>query len=113
MTLETQWPKLVSLLLVFKRVGMHKTQAIKEKIVERYSSLVDNSDQFTNAVKKPLKQTFRINSIKGNKDKILNEMVNYDASIKKISWYDNAFETDLTNLEVVFSIFPVKFTSRN
>ena len=77
---------------------MHKTQTIKEKIVERYSSLVDNSDQFTNTLKKPLKQTFRINSIKGNKDKILNDIVNYDASIKKISWCDNAFETDLTNL---------------
>ena len=53
---------------------MHKTQTIKEKIVERYSSLVDNSEQFTNAVKKSLKQTFRINSIKGDKDEILNDM---------------------------------------
>ena len=52
---------------------MHKTQTIKEKIVERYSSLVDNSEQFTNTLKKPLKQTFRINSIKGNKDEILNQ----------------------------------------
>ena len=77
---------------------MQTTQTIKERIVERYISLVNNSKKFTNTVEKPLKQTFRINTIKGDKDEILNNMKSYDSSIKKIPWCNNAFETDLTNL---------------
>ena len=62
---------------------MQTTQTIKDRIVERYGSLVDNSKKFRNIVEKPLKQTFRINSIKGNKDEILNDMKNYDGKYRK------------------------------
>ena len=77
---------------------MLKPETIKEGIIERYSSLVSNSNKFAEVIDKPLKQTFRINSIKGDKEEILEQIRSYDSSVKKVLWYDNAFETNLTNL---------------
>ena len=50
---------------------MLKPKTIKEGIIERYSSLVNNSNKFAKVIDKPLKQTFRINSIKGDKEEVL------------------------------------------
>ena len=77
---------------------MTKTQTVKERIVERYSRLSDDSRKFSNIINKPLKQSFRVNTIKGEKEDILRQMMLYDSSIKKVPWCENAFESDLTNL---------------
>ena len=47
---------------------MTKTQTVKERIVERYSRLSDDSRKFSNIINKPLKQSFRVNTIKGEKE---------------------------------------------
>ena len=44
---------------------MDHVQIIKRKIIERYSSLSDDKEKFAEAIDKPLKQSFRINKIKG------------------------------------------------
>ena len=77
---------------------MIKSQTIKERIVERYSGICGNPNKFSRIIEEKLKQSFRINTIKGDKEEVLDQMKNYDPSIKKISWCENAFETDLTNL---------------
>ncbi len=77
---------------------MQKFQTIREGIGKRYNSLVNNTKKFTKAINEPLKQTFRVNSIKGDKEEIIDQIRNYDSNLKKISWYDDAFETNLTNL---------------
>ena len=77
---------------------MTETQTIKERIVERYGSLSDDSRKFSDIINEPLKQSFRVNSIKGEKNDIISQMMLYDSSIKKVPWCENAFESDLTNL---------------
>ena len=77
---------------------MTETQTIKERIIERYGSLSDDSRKFSDIINKPLKQSFRINTIKGEKEDTLSQMMSYDSSIKKVNWCENAFESDLTNL---------------
>lgn len=77
---------------------MTETQTIKERIVERYGSLSEDSRKFSDIINEPLKQSFRINTIKGEKEDILSQMMAYDSSIKKVNWCGNAFESDLTNL---------------
>ena len=38
-------------------------ESVKERIIERYSHLTNNKRKFSEYVKKPLKQAFRINTI--------------------------------------------------
>ena len=77
---------------------MTETQTIKERIVERYGGLSDDSRKFSDIISEPLKQSFRVNTIKCEKEDILGQMASYDSSIKKVPWCENAFESDLTNL---------------
>ena len=73
---------------------MTETQTIKEKIIDRYSCLLNDSRKFSDIINEPLKQSFRVNTIKGEKETILNEMKLYDSSIEKVPWCENAFETN-------------------
>ena len=77
---------------------MDKFQTVKEGIVERYSVLVGNPESFAESINKPLKQSFRINTLKGDKDKILEQLLNYDSEITSVPWNDNGYVSDLTNL---------------
>lgn len=73
-------------------------QTVKQNIIERYSNIVDNPDKFTKFVNKPLKQSFRINTLKGEKEEVLDRLKNYDSEIEDVKWNDNAFVSNLTNL---------------
>ena len=73
-------------------------QTVKKNIIERYSNIVDNPDKFTKFVNEPLKQSFRINTLKGEKEEVLDRLKNYDSEIEDIKWNDNAFVSNLTNL---------------
>ena len=77
---------------------MGKFQTVKEGIVERYSVLVGNPESFAESINKPLKQSFRINTLKGDKDKILEQLLNYDSEITSVPWNDNGYVSGLTNL---------------
>ena len=77
---------------------MANFQTVEQRIAERYSEIIDKPNDFTKVINKPLKQSFRINTIKGKKNEIINKMKNYDPEIKNVNWYDNAFISNLTNL---------------
>ena len=77
---------------------MANFQTVEQRITERYSEIIDRPNDFTKVINKPLKQSFRINTIKGKKNEIINKMKNYDPEIKNVNWYDNAFISNLTNL---------------
>ena len=61
---------------------MIKSQTIKERIVERYSGICGNPNKFSRIIEEKLKQSFRINTIKGDKEEVLDQMKNYDPSIQ-------------------------------
>jgi len=73
-------------------------QHVKKNIIERYSSIVDNSEKFAKFINAPLKQSFRINTLKGAKEEVLDKLKNYDSEIETVKWNDNAFVSNLTNL---------------
>ena len=73
-------------------------QTVQERITERYSEIIDKPNDFIESINKPLKQSFRINSIKGEKEEVINKIKAYDAEIKDVNWCDNAFVSNLTNL---------------
>ena len=77
---------------------MDHVQTIKRKIIEQYSSLSDDKEKFAESINKPLKQSFRINKIKGEKEEILHKIQNYDPYLEKKDWCDNAFVSTLENL---------------
>ena len=77
---------------------MQSFKTAQEGIIERYSSLVDNQREFSEHIRRPLKQSFRINTIKGDKKEILNQLRNYDPCITKIPWNDGGYVSELTNL---------------
>ena len=71
---------------------------LQDRIFERYSNLTSNLEKFREKINEPLKQSFRINSLKGDKEEILLNLKDYDDSIKHTDWYDNGFVTKLDNL---------------
>ena len=73
-------------------------QTVKQNIIERYSNIVDNSLKFAKFVNEPLKQSFRVNTLKGEKEEVLEKLKTYDSKIEKVKWNDNAFVSNLTNL---------------
>ena len=77
---------------------MNKFQTVKERIVERYSNIVDHPKKFAKCINKPLNQSFRINTLKAEKEEILERLQNYDPYLKEVKWNNNAFVSNLTNL---------------
>ena len=87
---------------------MEPFQTIRQGIIERYSILVDNPTEFAEAIHKPLKQSFRINTLKGDKENILEQLRNYDPEITEVPWNNNAYVSQLNNLGS--SLEPVSYT---
>ena len=77
---------------------MDKFQTIRQGIIERYSVLVKDPTEFAEAIHKPLKQSFRINTLKGDKENILEQLRNYDPEITEVPWNKNAYVSQLNNL---------------
>ena len=73
-------------------------ETVKERIIERYSCLTKNKQKFSESIKKPLRQSFRINTIKAEREVVLSKIKEYDDNIQNVKWCDNAFQTKLTNL---------------
>ena len=71
---------------------------LQTRIAERYARIVDNKDEFSRSINQSLKQSFRINSLKGDVEKVLENLRKYDNSISPTDWYGNGFTTSLDNL---------------
>jgi len=79
-------------------MNKEKQTTLQTGIVERYASIVDNVQSFSETINRPLKQSFRINSLKGDSEKILSNLKKYDEDIISTNWYKNGFTTKLENL---------------
>ena len=79
-------------------MNKEKQATLQTGIVERYASIVDNVQSFSETINRPLKQSFRINSLKGDSERILSNLKKYDESIISTDWYNNGFTTKLENL---------------
>ena len=79
-------------------MNKEKQATLQSKILERYASIVDDAKNFGKAINQPLKQSFRINSLKGESENILANLREYDDTIKATDWYKNGFITKLENL---------------
>jgi len=79
-------------------MNKEKQTTLQSRIVERYANLLDSVQNFDEAINRPLKQSFRINSLKGDSEKILSNLRKYDETIKSTDWYKNGFTTNLENL---------------
>ena len=79
-------------------MNSQKQITLQTRIAERYAGIVDNKDEFSRSINQPLKQSFRINSLKGDSEKILESLRRYDNSISPTNWYRNGFTTKLENL---------------
>ena len=79
-------------------MNLRDKTTLQTEITERYSRIVDNVDKFSKCVNQPLKQSFRINSLKGDSEQILESLRKYDKSIYHTNWYEDGFITNLENL---------------
>ena len=77
---------------------MDNFQTVRENIIKRYSKIVDNSDEFAKSINEPLKQSFRVNTLKAEKEEVLDKLKTYDSKIEKVKWNNNAFVSNFTNL---------------
>ena len=77
---------------------MDNFQTVSENIIKRYSKIVDNSDEFAKSINEPLKQSFRVNTLKAEKEEVLDKLKTYDSKIEKVKWNNNAFVSNFTNL---------------
>jgi 16S rRNA C967 or C1407 C5-methylase (RsmB/RsmF family) len=64
-----------------------------EKLYGRYSSIIPDFDSFMRFIRKPLVTSFRINTLKANRQKIIS-LLN-DIRLKQIPFCDDGFYTDM------------------
>ena len=79
-------------------MNTQKPNTLQSRIAERYTTIVDNKNEFSRSINQSLKQSFRINSLKGDSEKILENLRKYDETISATKWYQNGYTTKLENL---------------
>jgi len=77
---------------------MDRYQKIRNEIIKKYNCLVDNKKKFAESINTPLKQSFRINTLKEKKETVIAKLKEYDSKITNVRWNDNAYITKLNNL---------------
>lgn len=66
-----------------------KQRSYPNKFIERYSKIIPDFDGFLSMLQTPLKQNFRINTLKATKEEVLSLLS--DIKIEPILWYNLAF----------------------
>ena len=77
---------------------MDRYQNIRNNIIDKYSCLVDDKTKFAESINIPLKQSFRVNTLKEEKKTVIKKLKEYDPTIKTTEWNDNAHISELNNL---------------
>ena len=77
---------------------MDRYQKIRNEIIKKYNCLVDDKKKFAESINIPLKQSFRINTLKEKKETVIAKLKEYDSKITNVRWNDNAYITKLNNL---------------
>mgnify|MGYP003303121194 CR=1 FL=1 len=99
-------------------MNKQKQITLQTRIAERYARIVDNKDEFSRSINQPLKQSFRINSLKGDTEKILESLRKYDNSIKDFELGNHqqflqSFINKKTNYKVIIGNLQVRNTLTN
>ncbi len=63
-----------------------------EKLYSRYQKIIDDYDDFIDYLKKPLKKSFRLNTLKAKKNDILRMVI--DLKAQPLSFYNDGYTTD-------------------
>ncbi len=74
------------------------TLHIYKKFIDRYSPIVDDEKAFFQCLETRLPRAFRINTIKADKEKVLESLTEKGVGFQDVAWYEDAFVTD--NLEI-------------
>jgi len=77
---------------------MQPFKTAQNGIIDRYKSIVDDDTKFSESIREPLKQSFRINTLKGDERAILDKLREYDPKITKVPWCETGYVSELTNL---------------
>ena len=77
---------------------MQPFKTAQNGIIDRYKSIVDDETKFSESIREPLKQSFRINTLKGNEKEIIEKLREYDPKITKVPWCETGYASELTNL---------------
>ena len=77
---------------------MQPLKTAQNGIIERYESVVDDCTKFSEYIREPLKQSFRINTLKGDEGSIRDKLREYDPKITNIPWSETGYVSELTNL---------------
>ena len=77
---------------------MQPLKTAQNGIIERYESVVDDETNFSKHIREPLKQSFRINTLKGDESSIRDKLREYDPKITNIPWSETGYVSELTNL---------------
>ncbi len=64
---------------------------IPNKFRERYAGLVEDKKEFFDCLVSPLPRAFRINTIKAQKNEVLEKFGEYGIELKPVVWYPDAF----------------------
>jgi NOL1/NOP2/sun family putative RNA methylase len=68
------------------------TRTFPKEFVERYSQFIPDSDAFLDAMQRPLKRTFRVNTLKATRERVLDLLA--DLRPEPLPWYDLGFSLD-------------------
>ena len=68
------------------------SRVFPKEFVERYSQFIPDSDAFLDAMQRPLKRTFRVNTLKATRERVLDLLA--DLRPEPLPWYDLGFSLD-------------------
>ena len=63
-----------------------------KEFIERYSQFIPDFDAFLDAMQRPLKRTFRVNTLKATRERVLDLLA--DLRPEPLPWYDLGFSLD-------------------
>jgi NOL1/NOP2/sun family putative RNA methylase len=68
------------------------TRTFPKEFIERYSQFIPDFDAFLDAMQRPLKRTFRVNTLKAARERVLDLLA--DLRPEPLPWYDLGFSLD-------------------
>ncbi len=71
---------------------------IVERFLERYEQIIPNASSFCDACTEPLPKAFRINTLKAEKNQVVNRFFDYGIELTPVSFYENAFISSEPNI---------------
>ncbi|MBI5223154.1 RsmB/NOP family class I SAM-dependent RNA methyltransferase [Candidatus Micrarchaeota archaeon] len=81
------------------------SRSLPNSFIERYRDLPDDPEAFFSSLMTLLPKTFRVNTIKANRDFVVSKFGEYGISCEPASWYCDAFTTKNLNVGATLEHF--------